>query len=710
MISTLFTLSRSVFVFVPGYPVQEDERNSSEDHTSPHSDQDLVHWSQTGTSFTSTAPVGQEMVRGTEGGRGRLYEGLEEWSSGPQSVSSPTSLDQGLLHPTSLLQRLTVAGKTDRETLPLPEEEPNNRADTSGATHLTDVPISARERTHPYFQHTFSTDTLFHTSQLRKAETDSSNKLPQTQMPLKHATASSSNTMLGTDIHKHTATQTSKLSTATQDYPTVSNSRIPNLTSSPPELPSWITWESETILSPHGRAVSRAPEKKLPHSWRSQRSTDRLNSDLTSAVTHDPLKSPTEQQQDDLSNAHTDTEPTASSSYSNDPSRMYSSTTHITGLDSAVGTAEAASFHPNTHQSDSFAASASDVTRQTSAFESSDIFKDTEVLHTFNFSTQSQTNSPQSTESATHSTPSYTSSPFTQMSKEETQTATHSTQRNLVNTYMTTNTISSSPDITKVDEWTSTGSSSTPRAALTLGDGVHNSAATGTPPDTETYTLHPIYTLLHDHSPKNSPTPVPNLSSTASIHSSTLSSTPSYTPQTHATFSGSPHFARMSLPLPSTTTESAGHIPLIDHKTTPIPSQTSIKSTFSHTPHTQNNLPLPSSSNFPAMHKKSRNFRTTTHSSLFSLTTAISEYGHREVDVEKEEESWQWFPSSTTAGPPRRPPPWTTLHPSQESHTAPISSVLTSIPTWSSTTSQTPKFYIVPDQPAAIRGTVHISV
>ncbi|XP_044047690.1 flocculation protein FLO11 [Siniperca chuatsi] len=676
------------------YYVQEDERNSSEDHTSPHSDQDLLRWSQTGTSFTSTAPVGQEVVRGTEGVRGRLYKALE-WSSGPQSASSPSSQDQGLLHPTSPLQGLTVAGRADRETLPLPEEEPNNRTDTSGAAHLTDGPISARERTHPHFQPTLSTDTLFHTA---NTETNSSNELPQTQMALTHATASSPNTLHGTEIHKYTVTQTS---TTTQAHPTVSSSSVPPLTSSPPELPSWTTWESGTIQIPRGGPVSGAPGEKLPHSWRSQRSTDRLNSDLTSAVTSDPLKSPTEPQQDDSSSAHTDSahtdsEPTASSSSSQGPGRTHSSTTHTTGLDTAVGTVEAASLRPNVSRTDSFVSAASDATSQTAAFESSDKLENTEMLHTFTSSTQSQTSSPQSTESVTHSPPLYTSSPFTQTSKEGTQTATQSTERNAVNAYVTTNTISSSPDITKVDEWAFTGSSSTPRVALTLGDVVQNSAATGITADTETYTLHPTYTLLHDNSPTNSPTPGPLLSSSTSIHSST----PSYTLQTYTTFPGSSH-------LPSTTTESAAHTLLINHKTMPIPSQTStIKSTSSHMPHTHNNLPLPSSTT--ATHKQPHDFITTAHTSLLSLTTAKSDYEHgdKEVEVEKDDESRQWFPSSTqtpTAGLPRQPPPWTTPQPSQKNHTALTPSVLTSVPSGSSTTSQTPKFYIVPDQPAAIR-------
>ncbi|KAK5926362.1 hypothetical protein CgunFtcFv8_021943 [Champsocephalus gunnari] len=222
------------------YYVQENGRNSSEDKTSPHSD--LLSWSESGTSFTSTAPIGQDVVSGTEGGRGRLYEGLEQ-SYGPQSASSPSSQDQGLLRPTSPLQGLTVAGRGDRETLPLPEEEPNNGADTSGAAHLADGKISARERTHPYFEQALSTDTLFHTS--HTPERKLHYELPRTQMALTR----SSDTLHGTDKHKYAAT--SKLSTSTQDH---LRSRVPSFTSSPPEQHSRTTWEISTIPIPRGGA------------------------------------------------------------------------------------------------------------------------------------------------------------------------------------------------------------------------------------------------------------------------------------------------------------------------------------------------------------------------------------------------------------------------------------------------------------------------
>ncbi|XP_040000947.1 mucin-5AC isoform X2 [Xiphias gladius] len=672
------------------YYVQEDERNSSEDYTSPHSD--TARWSQTGTSFTSTAPVSPEWLRGTEGVKGRLYEGLE-WSPGLQSVSGPSSRDQGPLHPTSPLQGLTVAGRADRETLALPEEATNNGADTSGAAHLTDGPISAREQTRPYFQHTLHTDT----SNTATTETNSSDELPQTQMALTESTAGSSTTFLGTYTFKYAISHTSKHGdkhTPTQAHPALSSSSLPPLTSSPPELLSPTTWESGTVLIPGGGAVSGTPGEKQPHSWRSQRSTDRLNSDLTSAITSDPLKSPTELPQDASSSARSDTEPTEPSTSSQAPTESrQSSITHIAELDTAVSTVAAGSFHPNVSRTDSFESAASDVSSQTAAFESSDKFGDAVKLRTPTSSTQSRTNSPQSTESLTHSP--YTSSTFSQ-----TQTTTEIKHRNFIDAYMTATTIPSSSVISTVEDRTSgfTASSSTPRAALTSGDVVQSSAGTGA--TTETYTLRPTYTIIPENSPTNSPTTVPPLPFSTSLHQSA----PSHTLQTHTTVPGSSHFTHTQMSSSSSITESTMHEAFADHKRVPTPSQAStIKSPPSR-------APLLSSTDVPATHNRPHSYVTTTHTSLLSLTSAKSDYGHgdREVEVEKEDESWQRFSSSATtraptSGAPLPHPPWTTPYPSQENPIALTPSALTSAPTRSSTTSQTPKFYIVPDQPAAVR-------
>ncbi|XP_063739919.1 uncharacterized protein si:ch211-14k19.8 [Eleginops maclovinus] len=289
---------------------------------------------------------------------------------------------------------------------------------------------------------------------------------------------------------------------------------------------------------------------------------------------------------------------------------------------------------------------------------------------------------PQSTESFTHSPSPDASSPFTQTFKEE-QTATY---RNVVGTDMATKTLSSSPEFTKVDDGTMgfTSVSSTPREALTLGDVVT---------DTDTYTLPSTKTLLHDNPPTNSSTPVPVLSSSTSIHSST----PSNTVQTHTTFLVSSHSTHTPLTLSSITTDSAAHTLLINPKTTPIPSQTA-----SQTTHAQKHLPLPPSTSVPITHKQPNSYLTTTQTSLVSLTTVKADDGDRELEVENE--SWQWVSSSTTTQTrTTEAPSLTTPYTSNDTHVVFTPSVVTSVPNLSSTTSQTPKFYIVPDQAAAIR-------
>lgn len=99
---------------------------------------------------------------------------------------------------------------------------------------------------------------------------------------------------------------------------------------------------------------------------------------------------------------------------------------------------------------------------------------------------------------------------------------------------------------------------------------------------------------------------------------------------------------------------------------------------------------LPSSTNIPAF-KQSRNFTTATYAPL--LTTTKS---HKEVKGKKKN---KFRLSSPTSGP--------TLHPSQQNRFVFIPSALTT-PTWSSKTS--PVFYIVPNQPATIRGTHPVCV
>nr|XP_057945090.1 interphotoreceptor matrix proteoglycan 2 [Doryrhamphus excisus]XP_057945099.1 interphotoreceptor matrix proteoglycan 2 [Doryrhamphus excisus] len=91
------------------YYVQEEQQNSTEEHTSPHSLPDLTAPSQTGSSDTRTTSVGV-----TEQVRGHLHGG---W----------------LLLPTAPRTGITVAGSTDREMLPLPEEVGNNGEEASGS-------------------------------------------------------------------------------------------------------------------------------------------------------------------------------------------------------------------------------------------------------------------------------------------------------------------------------------------------------------------------------------------------------------------------------------------------------------------------------------------------------------------------------------------------------------------------------------------------
>ncbi|KAM7010122.1 uncharacterized protein LKV04_001958 [Tautogolabrus adspersus] len=288
------------------YYVQEDDTHSFEDHTNPHSNHDLLRWSQTGTSFTRTAPIHQEFGRGTEG--------LES-SFGPYSSSQ----EQRLLHPTSPVQGLAGAGSADRETLPLPEEEPNNGADKSGIAHLADGPTSARDRTHPYFHSTVS---LFHTLNTQNTDTNSRKKLSETQTTLTNKKESKFNILLS---DRHQITETA---------PSVSSFISPQFTTSPPET----TWESGPLFIPRRGAVSGEPGEKQPTSWRSHRSTDGLNSDQTNTVTSDPLKSPTKPPKEYSTSANTDTEPTTSSlsSGSQGPHMADSSTTLITDINTTI--------------------------------------------------------------------------------------------------------------------------------------------------------------------------------------------------------------------------------------------------------------------------------------------------------------------------------------------------------------------------------------
>eukprot|EP00066_Takifugu_rubripes_P021848 XP_011611114.1 PREDICTED: uncharacterized protein LOC105417679 [Takifugu rubripes] len=616
------------------YYVQEDEWNSTEERTSARPDLDPR--AQTGTILTSLSPIGPEVVTGTDGGRGRLHEGKEKRASWPQAGSSSTSPLQGPLHPTSHPQRRTAAGETDREALLLPEETTNNRAETSGAAHLTDGPVSASQRTHPYFQNTFSSGP-FHTSQSTNTE---SYKFPGTHKPLNPSPSSSSSTRVGPGVPRITAGRTA-ISTSSRDYPSASSSVIPSLTSSLPDLPSGITWKGETTLN--RRDVSLTPGQKQPNSWRSQRSTDGHNADLTSATTSEPLKTPTAQQAGDPGSG-----PTASTLAPavQNLGVIYSSPSHPTDLPAAV---EAMSFHPNASDNDSVPSATSNDATRTSVSDSSDKSEGVQVFHPVTSPSPIWTSTLQSAELATRSLLSYLTSPFTHTRKDSTPT-----------------TLRNSVSVSLVSDWI-IPASSTPKTAVTFEDVAQNAAATGA----STSSRGPTFTLLHHQLPTVAATPVPHLSSTHS-------SAPPHTPQTHT----GPHSTHMA-----TTPESSRHSVRLDHETTPVTPST-VKSTASHTPHTLRGTSA--GANALATDNKSHKFSTATH--LSTATTPVSEHKHGE---DKEEESWPQPPSSTPAGPSQKP--GTTQHAHAGRHTATSSDGPTS------TASQTPKFFIVPDQPPAIK-------
>ncbi|XP_041839396.1 uncharacterized protein si:ch211-14k19.8 [Melanotaenia boesemani] len=627
------------------YNVQEDEKNSLEVHSTHQPDQDSVSWSQTGTTFANTATVAQEILRGTEEGRGRLDGGLV-WSFGPQSVSSVSFQDKGLLRPTSPQQGLPDAGRADREILPLPEEKLNNGADTSGVVHLTDDPTTAR--THPHFQRAFSADIV------SKAVNPTDLTLSQTEMSWTDAAVSHSISMLGTDIHNLTSTQTSQHTDKhTQTDQSVSGSSV-ILTSSSPEIP---TWEGDPSLIPHGGAISQT-EDKQPFSWRSQQNTERLNPGLTSTTTLDPIKSSTKPLQHDSSSGSAVTVPTTL--FSQDSSRTHSLTTHISELETAAGAVEAASANPNTRPSDSFI---SDASVQTAEFELSEKLENTDVPSTLTYSTQSQTNSPKSTEILKHSA--YTSSLLMKQSNKETQTATETTQNKFMSSFITINPVSSLSEITKDDGQTSgfTGSFFTPRASK--ASKVENSTSTATTGET----LSPLFTqtVLHE-SLKSDPATVLPLSSFSTT-------TPSFT---HTTFNDNTH-TTSAYPV----TESSMHTTFVDHQPSPSPQM-------------HHRLLLPTSTVVSPTYKQPQNFITTTYTS--PLLTIKSDDG--QVKVQKGNEFWQWSSSSMKENTPTAGPS-PTLHVSQQDHLALTPSVLMTTSTWSST--ESPMFYIVSDEPAAIR-------
>ncbi|CAN9510210.1 unnamed protein product [Ophioblennius macclurei] len=635
------------------YYVQEDERNSSDGRSTHRPDRDLTGWAQTGTSFTSEAPIGQETVKGTEGRRGHLCEGLES-SSDPLCPSSDSTPNRASVLPTSAQQALSVAGRTDRETLPLPEEKANNEADTSGAAHLTDAPITGGERTRPYFESELTTN---------GKSAYPINETPPDQT----ATALSFHTVILTGMQNYTSSQTPKQANehvTTQTDQRISGSSIPAIASSAEELPSQTVGESDTIVISQGVDAAGGHRDKPAHSWRNLRNTDRVISDLSSSTTFSPLKiSPTPPQQDSRS-IHASTDPASISE-----STSQSPTPDASEIDAAVGATEAASVRPNVSQSDSSVSATSDVTVQTPAIELSGKFENTEVLDVLISSSESQTSVEPSTESLSDfpdSSPSF----IAQVDSEDAG----STRRNLTNADTAMDTMSPSSNV-------GTDSGQTFYTTRTsMSDDAQNAETTK-----ETNTLHP--TNLNHNMPANSPTPIPLLVSS-------LSTSP-YTLQTNTQLSGSSHTT-----LTSSVNESTEQPLFANLKSTAMPLETS------HTPRPDGHPSLSTSAELSLSDKQHHNFETTTLASLVAITTTQSEHGKREKNTNKEEERWQWTLSSTTLHTPTARPQEprarrTTPPPRRESHSVLASSTATSTQTWSS--AESPKFYIVPDRPVVIK-------
>ncbi|MED6232257.1 hypothetical protein ATANTOWER_025817 [Ataeniobius toweri] len=378
------------------YYVQEDERNSSKARSTYQQDQDPTGWSETEATYKSVATVAQEVVRDTEEDRSRVL-----WSFNPQSVSSATSQDKVLLQPTSFGWGLPVAGRTDMETLPLPEEERNNGADTSGAAHLADNPMKAITR--PNFQPAVSTDTKFQTEKytgFTQGQTETS------------WTDAKVNLSITTDLQRSTSVQTlikiEELVTQ-MDEPTAmpTNQSLSSFSVLNSSFSGILMSDSNTSIDPHSGAIGQTPEDK-------QARSDRFYSVLTFIPTSQHLKSSIKPSHHDSSN----TQPTLSSLSSTQSSNRASSpTTHMAEIHTAVGSVEAASLHPQTDQSDS---SASNVNTQSAALKSSDGLENTEGFHAVLPSTQSQTNYPPNTEGRSHSL--HSSSVLTPTSGIETQT------------------------------------------------------------------------------------------------------------------------------------------------------------------------------------------------------------------------------------------------------------------------------------------------
>lgn len=614
-------------------PVQEDERNSSGGQAAgSRTDPDLVHQPQTGTPFTSPAPVAREAAGGTDGGEGRLHGGAEEWTSGP----GLSSQGRGLLHATSPPQPSTLAGNGDRETLSLPEEGQNNGADTSGATHRADGSIYTAAGSHPFFEPTRAAEPLFDTSHPTTTQTDSSQRLPETQTALKYETSST---------------------------------RIPNLISTFPDVPSWETTEAGSVLAPQGGAVGSTPSEALQFSWRGQRSTDRLNSEPTSTAPyisspsmHEVAsRSPTGRESAKSSSSHTEIPSTELASVA-----APTSTPHHT---------ESTSLTLRHAQSDSLPPPATDAAVQLNDTKAPDGSDDDEVLRTFTLSTP--TYSPGRAETTVHLTASFTSSAVLHVAEDETGTAAPGTQSESVNTGVSTQTATS--DHGRIVDTTSASVSTVTDAGPVLT--IQTSATT----ETQTEAPLPTYAGWKELFAASL--------QTSSPRTTVSSSAPSHAAQTRTPPPATPVFSHTSSPSPLKTTQFAGHVTAVIHKID------SLNATV-ESPSSQTISSPPPSRRLPTTIEKPHYVPTSESPPVLPVTTGRSQSDRRSVLVTKEYE--QGLTSSTTAQPEQRPDPRSTLQARERSPTAPTASVLPS--SWSSTGRPRPKFYIVPDQPADVKG------
>ncbi|XP_038141269.1 uncharacterized protein si:ch211-14k19.8 [Cyprinodon tularosa] len=574
------------------YYVQENEKNSTAGGSAYKQDGNPTGWNEKGATFA------QEMVRGTEEGRIRVSQ-----SFGPHSESTSPQ-DEKLVQPTSSQWGHPVSGRTDRETLPLPEEEQNNGADTSGAAHLTDDPMTAITR--PYFQPTVSADT--------KSQTENRTGVTQGQTETSW-TAEKVSLSITTDLQSSTSTKTEGPITERDESTAQTNQSVSIFSMSNSSFSGVLTW-SNTSVDPHGGAVDQSFEDKQARSHRFYSTpTIPISEHLKPS-----LKPPNS------------THPTLPSHSSPpDSGSAPSPTTYVAEISTSLGTAENASPQQHTAQRDS---SLPEVYTKRPALKPSNRLKNTDAFYTAAPSTQSQKNSTQNTEASLHSL--HSSSTLTQTSGIETQTATEGMRRSGTAFYLTTNIIQRL--------FSKEGSLSTVRP-----DAIKAQTSTS-PSANREMPFIPV-----TESPNDSPS---------------VSSTPPYVLPTQTRLPDDTHIT-----LTSSINESFTDMSSMDPKTTPKSSQNSL-------------LLLKSS---PTV-SPNKHLITTPKIPLFPVK---SESG----DV-KGTTFWQWSQSSTIShSPPDGQAP--AFHPSQHNNFSGTSSALN--PTASGSSTQSPVYYIVPNQPATIR-------